>query len=105
MAFGIDGEPQARFADRAFLANAGDDVGERPPCRHVIKHIIDGDERRAEPFTEFSKEPKPARLIAAIIVDAGEKGAARCGVCKDGEAENEIVIPRCPRLRMTVRLK
>ena len=79
MAFGIDGEPQARFGQRAFLAHAGEHVGERPAFRRVIENVVDGDERRIEPRAEFGQQAEPARLVAAMIMDAGKKGAARCG--------------------------
>ncbi len=46
MPLGIDGEPQARFGERAFLAHAGEHVGERPALRRVIENVVDGDERR-----------------------------------------------------------
>jgi hypothetical protein len=47
MALGIDGEPQAGVVNGALLADAGDDVGERPALGHVVEHVVDGDERRA----------------------------------------------------------
>ena len=76
MPFGIDGKPQARFGKRAFFAHAGEHVGERPAFRRVIENIVDGDERRAEAFAEFGQKAEPARLVAAMIMRAGEKGAA-----------------------------
>ena len=47
MPLGIDRQPEAGFGDRAFLADAGEHVGKRPAFRHVIEHVVDGDERRA----------------------------------------------------------
>ena len=77
MALGIDREPEARFRDGAFLADAGEHVGERPALRDVIMHVVDGDERRADARAEFIEQAEPARLVAAIAMHAGEKGAAR----------------------------
>ena len=37
MPLGIDREPEARFGDGAFLADAGEHVGERPALRDVIE--------------------------------------------------------------------
>ena len=76
MPLGIGREPEAGFGDGAFLADAGEDVGERPALRHVIMHIVDGDERRAACVAEFIEQAEPARLVAAIAMHAGEEGAA-----------------------------
>ncbi len=94
MPLGIDGEPQARLGDGAFLADAGDDVGERPALRRVIEDIVDGDERRAEPLAEFGQQAEPARLVAAMIMHAGEERAARRGAGQSGEARGESVSAR-----------
>jgi hypothetical protein len=77
VALGIDGEPEARFGQRAFFAHAGEHVGERPALRRMIEHVIDGDERRADAFAKFGQQAKPARLIAAMIMHAGKKSAPR----------------------------
>ena len=90
MAFGIDGKPQARFGNGAFLADAGEDVGERPALRRVIGDVVDGDERRMKALAELGQKPEPARLVAAMIMDAGEEGAARRGAGQGGEALDEI---------------
>ena len=55
---GIGGELEACFRDGAFLANAGEDVGERPALRRVIMHIVDGDEWRARARAERIKEAR-----------------------------------------------
>ena len=86
MPFGIDGEPQAGFGERAFFAHAGEHVGERPALRRVIENVVDGDERRAEPGAEFGQKTEPARLVAAMIMHAGEEGAAGRGAGQGGEA-------------------
>ena len=71
---------------RAFLADAGEHVGERPALRRVIVNVVDGDERRAVPLAEFGQQAEPARLVAAMIMHAGEEGAARRGADQSGEA-------------------
>ncbi len=86
MPFGIDGKLQARLRKRAFLAHAGEHVGERPALRRVIGNVIDGDERRARARAEFGQKPKPARLVAAMIMDAGKERAAGGGTGEGGEA-------------------
>ena len=75
MAFGIDGKSQARFGNGAFFANAGQDVGKRPAFRRVIDDVVDCDQRCMNSLAEFGQRAKPARLVATMIMDAGEKGA------------------------------
>ena len=79
MPLGIDGEPQARFGDGAFFAHAGEHVEKRPALRHVIENVIDRDQRRAEALAEFGQQAEPARLVAAMIMRAGQEGAAGRG--------------------------
>ena len=89
MALGIDGEPEARFRDGAFLADAGEHVGERPALRHVIVHVVDGDERRARALAEFVEQAEAARLVAAIAMHAGEEAAPRRCLGERGEPLGE----------------
>ena len=79
MPFGIDGEFQARLAQRAFLADAGEHVDERPAFREVIGDIVDRDERRVLARAELGEKREAARLVAAMIVHASEERAARRG--------------------------
>src|SRR5215467_6268596 len=78
MSFGIGGEPEACFGDGAFLADAGDDIGERPALRRVIMDVVDRDERRAGTPAELIKKAEAAWLVAAIAMHAGEKCAVWC---------------------------
>ena len=79
MSLGNDGEPQAGRVDGALLADAGDDVGERAALGRMIVHVVDGDERGAHARAQFIEPAEPARLVAALAMDAGEKrAAARC---------------------------
>ena len=89
MPLGIDGKPQARFGKRAFLADAGEHVGERPALRRVIGDVVDGDERRVHALAEFGQEAEPARFVAAMIMDAGEERAARRRAGQSREAFGE----------------
>ena len=91
MPLGIDGEAEARFRERAFLADAGDDVGEPAPLRHVVMHVVDGDERRSEPPAELVEEAEAARLVAAMAMDAREEDAPRSLLRETGEAVGEGV--------------
>ena len=91
MPLGIDGEPEAGLGKSAFLADAGDDVEERPALRRVIMHVVDGDERRSVPLAELGQQAEPPRLVAAVIMHAGEEGAAGCCVDQSGEARGESV--------------
>src|ERR1700683_1207782 len=89
----IDGEPEARLGDGAFLADAGDDIAKRPAFRHMIGNVVDGDERRARVRAEFSQKSEPARFVATVIMDAGEEGAAGGRTDEDGEAGGKIITP------------
>ena len=97
--FGIDGEPQAGFGQCAFFPHAGEHVGERPALRCVIDNVVDGNERRAELRAEFGQQSEPARLVAAMIMGAGEKGAAGRGADQGCEAGDEVVSRSFPRKR------
>ena len=50
---------------------------ERPARRDVIGDVVDGDEGRVQACAEFGEEPEAVRLVATMILDAGEEGAAR----------------------------
>src|SRR5579885_1008822 len=102
VALGIDAEPEARFGERAFLADAGDHVGEWPALRGVIEHIVDGDERGADLRAEFVEQVEPARFVAAMIMNAGKEGAAGSGADEGGKSCEECrrfisVTLRCER--------
>ena len=91
MPLGVDGEPEAGLGKNAFLADAGDDVEERPALRCVIMHVVDGDERRSVPLAELGQQAESARLVATVIMHAGEEGAAGRCVDQSGEARGESV--------------
>ncbi len=74
---------------RAFLADAGEHVEERPALRRVIENVIDGDERRIEALAELGQQTEPARLVAAMIMNAGEERAPGRCVRQGGEAFGE----------------
>ncbi len=91
MALGIDGKAQAGFGHGAFLAHASEHVGERPALGRVIEDVVCGDERRIQALAQFGQKPKPARLVAAMIMDAGEKRATRCRVRQGGQPFDECI--------------
>ena len=93
MPFRVDGKPQARFGHGAFLAHAGEHVGKRPALRHVIENVIHRNERRADLFAELGQQAEPARLVAAMIMNAGEKRTPRRGLDEGGEAGCKPLIP------------
>ncbi len=93
MPFRISGKPQTRFRNRAFLTDASEHVGERPALGRVIGDVVDGDERSANAFAEFGQKRKPARLVATMIMRAGEIGAAGRGCGEGGETRGEIITP------------
>ena len=89
MPLGIDSKPEARFGDRAFLADTGDDIGEHASFGDMIENVIDGEERRSCVLAQFGKHAQAPRLIAAMEVDASEKTASRRPLCQLGQAVNE----------------
>ena len=71
---------QARLIDRAFLADAGHDVGERAAPGDMHERIVDGDQRRAVLLGEIAQGFEPVPVVAHIEVLAGEIDIARAGV-------------------------
>ncbi len=71
---GIGEEPEAGFVERAMFADAGQHVVQAPARRHVIMHIVGGDERRAVFGRERRQAGEPRRIVAAIKMLGGEKG-------------------------------
>ena len=45
MPLGIGFQQTARFLQRPMLADAGDDILQRPALRRMIKHVVDRDQR------------------------------------------------------------
>jgi len=93
MTLGIGIEPEARFADGAFLADAGDDIGKRPPLGHVIMNVIEGDERCAVLACAIGEPGETLLLIALMKMDGAEEDALRgcfhklCKMRKEGRVE------------------
>src|ERR1700728_2171271 len=90
MPLSIDVEPEASLGDRAFLADAGDDVSKYSPLGHVIEYIVDGNERRAKLLAELIQQRKPSWFVAAMVVHTGKIGAAGRGPDESGEAGGEF---------------
>ena len=57
MTLGIDLEPEARFGKGAFLADAGEDIGEAAALRQMIERVIDGDEWCGALRGQFGENP------------------------------------------------
>ena len=76
MPLGVDRQSQAGFDNRAFLADAGDDIGERPALRRVIEDVVDGDERGADALRRVRRE---ARGGAARRRDDNARRQETCG--------------------------
>ena len=66
MTLAIDLEPEARFRDGAFFADAGQDILQHAPVGMVIEHVIGGDERCPVLACRFRKrvEPRPLAGLA-----------------------------------------
>jgi hypothetical protein len=63
-------EPEAGFGDRAFLADAGEHVLERPALRDVVERVVDRDYGCARVLAEFGEAADASRLVSAVAVGA-----------------------------------
>ena len=103
MPLGIGLQKSARLLQRSMLANAGDDILQRPAFGHMIKHVIHGDQRNKRAVGHVPELCQPAAVIAAIKQAGSEPhGAAgnlletakhfdqRVGIDPVGRHDNEI---------------
>jgi hypothetical protein len=65
VALGIGEQARAGAGDRAFLADAGHDVLQRPPRRHVVERIVGRDQLHAEQVGEIAEPRDAPRVVAA----------------------------------------
>jgi hypothetical protein len=72
MPFGIGGEAEARLADRALLADAGQHIGQGPARGVVHGHVVGGHQGHAAALRECRESRKPAGVVPAIEVVGGE---------------------------------
>src|SRR5690348_10666869 len=93
MPLGIDRESQAGRGDGALFADAGEHVEKGPALRHVIKNIVDGNQRRPALRAKLGQKAEPARFVAAMIMHAGKEGAAGRGAGESGKAGGKVVHP------------
>jgi hypothetical protein len=80
MPLSIGFEQTARLVDGDVLADAGDDVLQRPPLGRVIEHVVDGNQRDARLGGEPGEAGQPAMVVAAIEHGGGEPDGARRGL-------------------------
>src|SRR6185312_16305771 len=74
MALAIGGEAEAGLDDGAALADASDDVLQRPALAHVVEHVVGGDERQPGARGELRQAIKAFRIVATIEVLARDIG-------------------------------
>ncbi len=79
MTFGIGLQQTASILQRPMLADAGDDVLQRPALWRVIEHVVHSNQRNERGIGNILEFCQPATIIAAIK-QAGRKphGPARC---------------------------
>jgi hypothetical protein len=65
-------EGEAGFVERAAVTDAGDDILERSPLRHVIVHIIRRDERHIRVIRESCKLGESRNIVFAVEPGHGE---------------------------------
>ena len=80
MPLGIGLEAIAGFRDRAFLADAGEHVGERLAAGVVIERVVGGNERRARLLAELGELAEAPALVAVV----GERGAEMDAAARRG---------------------
>ena len=66
MTLGIRLQAEAGFRDRAFLADAGEHVGQRSPRRVVIEYVVRRDERRTDLGGELGEFSQAAAFVAPV---------------------------------------
>ena len=69
---GIGFEFQPSVMDRAFLADAGEHVLQRPAVGGVIEHGTGGDEGKAHACRQLRKRGDAGSIVAAIDMSRGE---------------------------------
>src|SRR5262249_6148037 len=79
MSLGVALETVACFADRAFLADADEPVGQRLADGMVIDSVVGGDERGAYLGRQRRELAQPTAFLAAISKRGGEIGVAAGG--------------------------
>ena len=67
MALGIGGELKARLMDRAFFADAGENILQRAAVMMMIENIISGHERRVMSAGMSSEAIETVRTAADVI--------------------------------------
>ena len=66
MALGIGLREAPRGLERGFLADAGEDVGERAPLGRMHQRVVGRDQRRADSARERNAPRQPAAHVLAI---------------------------------------
>ena len=82
MPFGVRIEPPAGLPDRAFLANAGQDILQGPAFGVVLAHIAGGDQGDADSLRQSSEGGDAPGIVAAMEVMGGEVEAIPKGVAQ-----------------------
>ena len=96
VALGVGLEAVAGVVNRAFLADAGEHVGQRLAIGVVIDDVVGGDERGAHLARERGQLAEPPALVAVVGEHGAEIGAARRGSGERAQAlaENRRELPR-----------
>ena len=66
MALGVGLRKEACGLERGFLADAGEDVGERAPLRRMHERVVSRDQRRANGARERRSPRKPPAHVRPI---------------------------------------
>ena len=78
MPFGIGFEALARGVERDMFTDAGDDILQSAPFRHVIQHIIGGDQRYVLCAGEGAQFAQFAAIAFAMQHGGGKPHTAWC---------------------------
>ena len=91
LSYWLDDVSAAGFVDAAGVADAGEDIRQRPPLRIVITHVVDRDRRQADAIGQSLVLLQPFPVVAVIAVAEREIGALREVAAQAGEEGGEVI--------------
>ena len=98
VALGILFEQPAGILDRPVLADAGDDVLERPAFGRVVEHVVGGEKRHAVAAGDAVEEGKATPVAGAVEPVRHQPDIAGEGIVEGGEGGGEVFSPPHPPL-------
>ena len=97
MALGVGGEAPAGVGYGDPLTDRGQHVLQRPAHRHVVVHVVGGDERCCVPLAERREAVEAAHVVAPVEHVGGEVERAFVAPTQRGERRRECLVVRAGR--------